>query len=63
MKTIKISEETHQAIVNYQNYLYQKQGQKWTFDELINIAICNDYSEAILMDERIERQIKEDGNK
>lgn len=63
MKTIKISETTHQAIINYQNYLYQKQGMKLTFDELINLAIYNDYNDALLTDERIERMIKENGDK
>ena len=36
MKTIKITEQTHNQLVQLQAYLMNKQGIKYTFNELIN---------------------------
>lgn len=36
MKTLKITEETHKQLNELQSYIYNKQGIKFTFNELIS---------------------------
>lgn len=59
MRTIRISNETYEAILIYQRYLHKKQGTIWTFDTLINAAITNDYAEALRIHERKDKSNEE----
>jgi predicted CopG family antitoxin len=40
-KNIKISEETHEALVRVKGYLEMMRGRKYTFDEVIREALAN----------------------
>jgi predicted CopG family antitoxin len=40
-KNIKISEETHEALVRVKGYLEMMRGRKYTFDEVIREALTN----------------------